>query len=749
MRTLVRRGQLPGPQEFLSAVGCPLDPAQPAGWADQVLAAGRGLLLVDGLDEVPWAQREKTRSWLLELVAAYPQVSVVVTGRPSAVPDGWLAGHGFTELTVRAMSAADVTVFATRWHAAAAAGAVNDEERAHLADLEAALKSAVRSQRDLARLATTPLLCALMCGLHRDRRGHLPQHRMELYEAALSMLLVRRDRERGIAAPEGLVLTEHQSIQLLQRLAYWLVRNGQTEMDLDTALHIIGEALPAMPQVQSQGDARTVLAHLLARSGLLRSPTTDTVDFVHRTFQDYLGAKAAVEARDLPLLVRHAHDDQWEDVVRIAVGHARPHERASLLRRLIARGDRTPLHRTRLYLLATACLEYATELDPVVRQEIQERTATLLPPRSSQEAEELAAVGPVVLELLPGPENLEGDEEAAVVRTAALIGGDAAMHLLQRFRNSSCPAVAWELQDAWSRFDTHEYAHDVLAHLPGRQNMHVTTLEQLAVLPALAPPLGITAEGDLPIGGLTASLSATTEFLRIQNNPSVQDLGFLRSCPDLRHLALYRCLNLTDINDAHRNGLEGLSLFGCTSVHPDILRHLSGLQQLSLDMALPDRRLDTLPVQAELTHLFLGSTACEGLALEGISRWRNLTSLNLCGPVTGLTELNALPRLETLLLQLGAERDLENHPVLLSQVQDLYLGNWRESADTPTLDAVARTFPGLRKLTISHYHRGHCLDLGPLRGIPGLALHLDGPGNVTGTEHFPKELITRTPRPRT
>ncbi|MFC9758670.1 NACHT domain-containing protein [Streptomyces sp. NPDC056921] len=59
LRTLVRRGGLPGPDEYLAAVGCPMHGAQPPGWVDRVLADGRALLLIDGLDEIPRVARDE------------------------------------------------------------------------------------------------------------------------------------------------------------------------------------------------------------------------------------------------------------------------------------------------------------------------------------------------------------------------------------------------------------------------------------------------------------------------------------------------------------------------------------------------------------------------------------------------------------------------------------------------------------------------------------------------------------------
>ena len=395
LRTLVRRPDgLPAPAGFLAAVRVPFHDTAPDAWPDRVLTAGRGLLLVDGIDEIPESDRERTRRWLRDLIDTYPGNQWLVTSRPSAVREDWLTADGFTELALSPMSREDVTAFVERWHRAARIGAPDTER---LTAYETSLLDAVRTKPDLGRLATNPLMCGLICALHRDRRGYLPHGRQELYDAALSMLLSRRDQERDMLPHDDIRLTELPQIQLLQRLAYWLIRNNQAEMDRERAERLIADALPSLPAAASPGDATAIHRHLLVRSGLLREPTLGTVEFVHRTFQDYLGAKAAVEDGDFGLLVRNAADSQWSDVIRMAVAHARPRERAGFLRDLLAAAsdERTdPAASTRIRLLALAGLEHATELDPQVRADVEEQAATLIPPRTVEEAADLASVGP-------------------------------------------------------------------------------------------------------------------------------------------------------------------------------------------------------------------------------------------------------------------------------------------------------------------------------------------------------------------
>ncbi|MFI6730916.1 NACHT domain-containing protein [Streptomyces atratus] len=193
---------------------------------------------------------------------------------------------------------------------------------------------------------------------------------MSLYEAALTMLLVRRDAERGIGTA-GVRISERQSVQLLQALAYWLIRNGRSQTDPATAVRLLVPVLAAMPTLL--GDAEQVLRHLLERCGLLREPAADRLEFIHRTFQDYLGARAAVEAEDISLLVTNAHEEQWHNVVKMAIGHARPRECVYMVRALVARGDHEELHRKQLHKLASSCVEYATELAPEVLTMLQQR----------------------------------------------------------------------------------------------------------------------------------------------------------------------------------------------------------------------------------------------------------------------------------------------------------------------------------------------------------------------------------------
>ncbi|MDT3396832.1 NACHT domain-containing protein [Streptomyces sp. B1866] len=635
LRTIARKDSLPDPTHFLAAVNSPLAGAQPAGWADRVLTARRGLLLVDGIDEIPERDRERVRAWLSDLLLAYPGNLWLVTSRPSAVAEDWLAGQGFTEFTLSPMSRDDIAAFIDRWHDAARATCRTDEERAALDGYQAALHTAVRTKQDLARLATNPLMCGLICALHRARRGYLPPGRKALYDAALTMLLSRRDTERGVHAPGDPQLDEEPQIQLLQRLAYYLIRNGEAELDRGEAVRIIGTALPSVPAASALGDAEAILRHLVLRTGLLRQPSADTVDFVHRTFQDYLGAKAAVEEGDWGLLVRNADDAQWEDVIRLAVAHARPRERAELLHRLLDRARSGRRGRTRTTLLAMACLEQAPELDATVREDVVRQAASLVPPRDLEQARKLAEVGPLVLELLPPPGGLDEKTATVCVVAASHLRTDAAIAYLRQFCGHPSLAVRAQLTYAWSRFDTERYFAEVVSRLDPDELYFVAGSEaELRLLREAGGRPRMQVEGAFGPESLLDLLPGGLTHLRLRHNHAVSDLAFLGAFPRLRRLTLRNCSGV--LSPEHGRPLAGLErLETLVSLHLDLPTYLQ-----------PQRPAVCPPHLHTLYFSALGTVDCRWLA-ESFPRLRHL-SLAIDTPGADGLDLTPLRRLPDL-----------------------------------------------------------------------------------------------------
>ncbi|WP_198676698.1 NACHT domain-containing protein [Streptomyces atratus] len=559
LRTLTRGGAaLPAPHEFLSGVDCPIAALQPPGWFDRVLRSGRGLILIDGIDEIPEDDRNDARRWLQELISVYPANRWLVTSRPSAVQEHWLMDEDFVELDLAPMSRDNIAEFVKRWHQAAG---ISDQYANELL-------RAIRAKQDLGRLATNPLMCGLICALHQDRRGYLPEGRKEIYDAALSMLLFRRDRERGVYKSGSIHISEAHHIQLIQKLAYWMIRNGRSEMDRSDAVDLLGRALPTMPKVAEQGTAEEVYRYLLIRSGLLREPSADSMDFIHRTFQDYLGAKAAVEGLDFDFLIGNAHLDQWEDVIRMAVAHARPTERTRLLTGLIRRDDVSGHGMNRLHLLAAACLEHATELDPAVRAEVQQRAAALIPPRSVDQSRALTEVGPVVLDLLPGPRELPTDGETALaseeasseaqlmadeayftVLAATRIATDAAITVLAQYRGHQDPRVRTELVRAWSRFDTDLFGKEVVAHI-SEENIYfpVSNLRELRALHSFGGRSRIKVSGEFTtVDFVNSCRSDRLTHLWVEANMG-GTWGWLHNFPNLRSLTIETLMPRIDVS---------------------------------------------------------------------------------------------------------------------------------------------------------------------------------------------------------
>ncbi len=351
------KSELPGPEDFPKFIAQAISDTMPKGWVHSTLESGRAIILVDGLDEIPAAQREDVRTWLQDLVETYPRASFLITSRPGAVSEewvDWMDREGFSEAELLPMELSDIQAFIDHWHAAVEEELHDEQDRAELPSFARHLKEEVESSRPIRALATSPLLCAMLCALNRERREQLPSDRIKLYDACCEMLIERRDRERRVSLTDypAASLSYREKSVLLEDLSYWLIHNGWSQIELQRADERFAHKLTNMHNISQQISSVDVRRLFVERTSILREPIAGHIDFTHRTFQEFLAAKAALDEGDIGVLVKNAHDDQWREVIILASGLATRKVREELMQVLIERGDTEKVHRYQLHLLA-------------------------------------------------------------------------------------------------------------------------------------------------------------------------------------------------------------------------------------------------------------------------------------------------------------------------------------------------------------------------------------------------------------
>ncbi|PWV55199.1 NACHT domain-containing protein [Nocardiopsis sp. L17-MgMaSL7] len=588
--------KLPEPADFVRHTGRHLADQAPVGWANRVLAEGRGIVLVDGVDELPQTQREAARRWLRDLMSDFPESRYVVTTRPGAAQETWLEADGFVSAELQPLTDDDVGSFIHHWHEAVRSEIADEAELERLDTYEHELTRKVLGQRHLRAIAATPLLCALLCALYRDRHTSLPRDRMEVYEAALAMLLKDRDQQRGI---EGVELSRSELVLLLQELAKWLIINGSSDAPTATAQRQVTKVLRSMHRVTEEPGE--VFTHLIVRSGLLQSPTVDRVSFLHRTFEEYLAAKAIVEEDSFPLLVSKAHDDQWHEVVVMAAGHATPTQREELVTGLLERADQVKKHHDRLLLVAFACLETSPQLAEHLREAVEKRVQSILPPRTKEHVHALGLVGESALQLLARTPAQNARQAAKIIEAASLIGGPASVPVIERCLPYRSEAVFLATRYAWQRAPSLELAKAALEEMLGtyRYAFPIATSD-LHLLPRYVPRARVVmvegTEGD-EITPLSEMLRLTQVSLKVDSAspPWEIDLSPLSNLNKLEAFKNFGRTYISSIEPLPKNQIRDLSLS-----HPETVLDLQklacfrNLEHLQLDHTLPPHSLNDL-----------------------------------------------------------------------------------------------------------------------------------------------------------
>ncbi|KFB66454.1 NACHT domain-containing protein [Candidatus Accumulibacter vicinus] len=213
----------------------------------ELLTAG-GLILLDGLDEVPDAlrRREQVKQAVQDFAAIHPRCRFLVTSRTYAYQRQDWKLDGFAERELLPFTRGQIERFIDSWYAHLA----NDLCRLTGSDASgrAALLKRATQRPELRELAERPLLLTLMARLQSKGGGSLPENREELYAQSVDMLL---DEWEGLKLRRD---ADGQPIVSEPSLGEWLkARRESIREQLDQLAY---QAHRQQPQLTGTADIR-------------------------------------------------------------------------------------------------------------------------------------------------------------------------------------------------------------------------------------------------------------------------------------------------------------------------------------------------------------------------------------------------------------------------------------------------------------------------------------------------------------
>jgi formylglycine-generating enzyme required for sulfatase activity/energy-coupling factor transporter ATP-binding protein EcfA2 len=294
------------------------------------LAAGRCLVLLDGLDEVPTRrQRRQVVKRVSDFLVHYQANYFVVTSRIVGYQEEPL-GEELAHFTIAEWGGQEIAEFARRWCVAYERQADDSPEAVRRGQDEAErLIAALQANPSVRRLAGNPLLLTIIALIHRQGT-RLPQHRIQLYALTFQTLVETWNRARSLEgrplSAEG--MSEHEAVQILAPLALWMheTQPSGTARREEVRAQIVALLEEEEGPERAQEAADRFLDLVRRQVGLLVERGEGLFGFLHLTFEEYLAARAIVMAGQVNLqhtieyILGHLEEPAWHEVIRLAVG---------------------------------------------------------------------------------------------------------------------------------------------------------------------------------------------------------------------------------------------------------------------------------------------------------------------------------------------------------------------------------------------------------------------------------------------
>lgn len=297
------------------------------------LAAGRALLLLDGLDEVrETSLRQTVVNRVTDFYVLHRRAGnkFVLTSRIVGYREVQTPAEGLAECTLVDFDDEEIALFVERWTAALERQA-QGESRVAQAEAERErreLLDAVEGHGGVRRLAANPLLLTILALMKRQGVS-LPERRVELYELYVRTLLSTWNRARGLDRPPERDLDVVETVRVLAPLALWMheVDPGLGLVKREDLRRRLDEIYQERCEDDPEARTRQLLEDVRDYAGLLLERGPGEYGFIHLTFEEYLAAVAIAldaqgdAARMAERVLARIGEPAWHEVARLLVGY--------------------------------------------------------------------------------------------------------------------------------------------------------------------------------------------------------------------------------------------------------------------------------------------------------------------------------------------------------------------------------------------------------------------------------------------
>ncbi len=281
--------------------------------AMEIINQGKGLILLDGLDEVKEEDSDRILNQIQQFTEQYHANSFVLTCRIAAREYTF---EKFTEVEVADFDDQQIQTFVSKWFQAKAS------------DLADYFIEQLEGNEPIKELATNPLLLTLLC-IEFEDSGEFAANRSELYSRAIHTLLRKWDAKRRIKREQVYKkLSVQRKEDLLSEVAFVTFKGGDYFFKQRDVEQYIADYIRNLPDAKTDPealllDSEAVLKSIEAQHGLLVERARGIYSFSHLTFQEYFTAREIIAKADLEELANCITEKRWREVFLLMPGMMR------------------------------------------------------------------------------------------------------------------------------------------------------------------------------------------------------------------------------------------------------------------------------------------------------------------------------------------------------------------------------------------------------------------------------------------